>query len=614
MGKHAEAVEIFQVVLEFEPDNPDAHNNIALAYGCLELHKRGVEHLERANELKPDNYLFMNNLALQYRCLGRYEEGIDTLKKACKLHCEPEMLCNLGGIFAELKDYEGAMKFYNAAKEIDPDNSTANVDLACTNFLMGNMQEGFDLYEWRFRHYNQLQYYLKAYDQDKLWNGEDSLEGKRLLIYAEQGMGDCIQFARWFPELKERGAHIILHCSQVLKPVMERLESVDEILIRDIVNGKGDEFPEYDYQCCTMSLPHLLKSYEFSGEPYIEPTTEKFKDFVQKEHPNTINVGVSWAGNPAHPNDKLRSIPLKEFWPLHNTDGVKLFNLQVDMRKRSYRSLNGVIDLTEECDDMNLIDMTNMIQTLEDTCTILAGLDLVITCDTALAHIAGAMGIPCWVILQYNPDWRWQREGETTEWYDSVRLFRQPKRGDWTSVFAEAQKELEQHAKLPGSDKEVCLKNFCYAFQREIFSEGVEPPVRILADNCERKTIKMLLGTGLPVTATNFGNAGSLRKAFELALEEGEEEDIAYFVEDDYLHLPNAPQILREGIHVADYITLYDHPDKYTRAYGGGETSKDKSIWDNWTKGDHPHDHKAFTELGEKRTLADGADWLLWTP
>jgi len=447
MHQHAEAIEIFQVVLEFEPNNADAHNNIALAYGCLDIFDHGIKHLEKANEIKPDCHLFMNNLALQYRQVGRCEEGIEILKKACKLKCEPEMLCNLGGIFAELKDYEGAMKFYNTAIQIDPNNSTAHVDLACTNFLMGEMKKGFELYEWRFDHYSQLNFYKKAYDQDKKWNGEDSLEGKKILIYAEQGMGDCIQFCRWFPELKEKGAYVILHCSQALKPVMERLDSVDEVVVRDIVNNKGEEFPEYDYQCCTMSLPYLLKSYDFDGKPYIKPVTDKFKEFVNKEHPNTLNVGISWAGNPAHPNDKNRSIPLKEFWPIYNVENVKLFNLQVDMRKRGYRSLHGVIDLTEGCEDMNLIDMTNMIQTLEDTCTILAGLDLIITCDTALAHIAGAMGVPCWVILPYNPDWRWLKSGNATKWYDSIKIFRQSKYKDWSDPFQEVKKELEEHVK-----------------------------------------------------------------------------------------------------------------------------------------------------------------------
>lgn len=188
-------------------------------------------------------------------------------------------------------------------------------------------------------------------------------------------------------------------------------------------------------------------------------------------------------------------------------------------------------------------------------------------------------------------------------------------------------------AKLPGSNKEVCLMNFCKAFAEDIFNTNNDPPMRIIADNCDRKTNKMLIETGLPCTVTNLGNAGSLRKAFEIALEEGEDEDLVYFVEDDYLHLPSASQLIKEGLSVAHYVTLYDHPDKYTKVYNGGEISKvmrtqsshwrmtqstcmtfgckietlrkDRSIWDKWTEGDHPHDHKVFTELGKhKRTLA----------
>lgn len=452
MKKHAEAVEIFQVVLEFEPDNADALNNIALAYSCLGIYDRAIQHLERANKLRP-NHIFMNNLALQYSAARRYDEGINLLKEACKLKCEPEMLCNLGRMFAELKDYEGALKFYETAAQIDPNNPTAHVDLACTHFLMGDIKKGFEFYEWRFKHYRQLDYYKKAYDKDKLWNGEDSLEGKTILIYAEQGMGDCIQFSRWFKELKSRGCTVWLHCSPILKPVMERMEGVDHILVRDIVTNRGEEFPEYDYHCASMSLPYLLKSYEISGKPYIKPVTYKFADFINQEHPNTLNIGISWAGSPAHPNDKLRSIPLKFFWPLHNIDGVRLFNLQVDMRKRKYRTNNGVIDLTEECDDMNLVDLTNMIQTAEDTYTVLAGLDMVICCDTALAHIAGSMGVPCWIAMPYLPDWRWEAEGDKSYWYDSLRLFRQKRVDQWDDVFEEIRKELEPYAKTVLSNK-----------------------------------------------------------------------------------------------------------------------------------------------------------------
>lgn len=186
-------------------------------------------------------------------------------------------------------------------------------------------------------------------------------------------------------------------------------------------------------------------------------------------------------------------------------------------------------------------------------------------------------------------------------------------------------------AKLPGSNKEVCFMNFCEIFANEIFSLELlhETPMRIIADNCKRKTVKTLMETGIPVTITNLGNSGSLRKSFEIALEESEDDDILYFCEDDYLHLHDSPQILKEGLSISDYVTLYDHPDKYTKAYRGGEVSKvmrtfmthwrftqstcmtfgckaktlkeDKEIWDKWTEEDHPHDHKVFTELGKEK-------------
>ena len=185
--------------------------------------------------------------------------------------------------------------------------------------------------------------------------------------------------------------------------------------------------------------------------------------------------------------------------------------------------------------------------------------------------------------------------------------------------------------KLPGTSKETCLMNFVQAFADVIFPEGPEtknPPIRIIADNCSRKTNKMLQQSGLPMTITSLGNAGSFRHALDLALEENDDE-VIYFVEDDYLHLPKAPKLIEEGIKRCDYLTLYDHPDKYTRYYEGGETSKviktesshwrytastcmtfastvktlkeDQEVWKKHTEGDHPYDHQIFSELDNRR-------------
>jgi len=185
--------------------------------------------------------------------------------------------------------------------------------------------------------------------------------------------------------------------------------------------------------------------------------------------------------------------------------------------------------------------------------------------------------------------------------------------------------------KLPGATKEVCLMNFCKAFAEVIFPKSEEdvPPIKIVCDNCQRKTIKMIHDTGLPYTATAEGNAGSLWKTLNVALEECEDDELVYFCEDDYLHLGSAPKLLEEGIKRADYVTLYDHPDKYTRYYNGGEISKviktpsshwrytastcmtfgtkigtlrkDLDIWKEFTSETHPHDHKIFTQLHEEK-------------
>jgi hypothetical protein len=245
------------------------------------------------------------------------------------------------------------------------------------------------------------------------------------------------------PQLKARGAKVIYHCPKPLKEIMSRQEWVDDVLIRDIIHNEGDDWPEYDFQCSSMSLPLLLNDHNPQGTPYLEPATRKFREQVVAEYPTELKIGVTWAGSPAHPKDRQRSISLKHFEGIKDMAGVQIFNMQVDLRKRVHQNEQHLIDFTEGCKDWNLIDMTHMIQSYEDTATILAGIDMVISCDTSLVHLAGAMGIPCWMLLPYNPDWRWKLNGDTTEWYDSVRIFRQKERGNWADVFKEVEAALE---------------------------------------------------------------------------------------------------------------------------------------------------------------------------
>lgn len=446
LGKHAEAIEIIQVAIEVDPECAENHNNIGLAYACLGEYEKSIEHIEKAVEMKTDHYVFLNNLALQYRQVGRYDESIDTFQKAIDANNTPQIWGNLGGVWGELGNLEKSEECFMNALEIDPNYPAAHVDIAFINHLRGNWEKGFEEYEWRFDHFPQLQFYKKVYDQEKKWDGKANLKGKTIILYGEQGLGDTIQFVRYVKILKEKGCHVIVHCPSSLNAVISRCEGVDEIVNRDIVTGKGDPLPEYDYQCSLLSLPHLLKVVDVGTSPYISPIVTLN---TKEQYPDTFNIGICWAGSPAHPKDAERSIKLKHFKPIHDIPNVKLFSLQVDMRKRSYVNTLSNLDLTEDCDDIRIVDMTNMIQTFDDSATIISGLDLVISCDTALVHLAGAMGVPCWALIPYSPDWRWGIEGDKTNWYESLTLIRQKDRGDWTGVFEEVKDRLNKNFSLP---------------------------------------------------------------------------------------------------------------------------------------------------------------------
>lgn len=464
MGENAEAIEIIQTAIELDPTSADNYNNLGLAFSGLQQYDRAIAAIQKATELKPTQFLFKNNLALQYRAIGDYDSAVKYLSEAIEVEEKPQLWLNLGSIYGEMRDIKQCERCYRKAMELDPEYPAAHVDMAFAYHLTGDWISGFKEYEWRFWYYPQMRFYLNAFDANKLWDGKASLSGKRILIYGEQGMGDIIMFSRYIKEIKALGAYVILNAPQCLEEVLKRVEGVDEICTKDVHVEKGEPFPEYDYQFSLMSAPYLLNSKEISGKPYIQAITQGFRDYIKGEHGESFNVGIVWAGNPAHPHDQKRSIPLKNFRGLCNTPGVKLFSLQMDLRKRQYgatyrnvegdkadvndtcvekfQAERGVVDYCDGCEDMKLTDLTKMIQSFEDTATILAGLDLIICCDTAIAHMAGAMGVPVWVLLPYNPDWRWLLNGDTTHWYDSMRLFRQTKRDDWSDVFEKVETEF----------------------------------------------------------------------------------------------------------------------------------------------------------------------------
>jgi tetratricopeptide (TPR) repeat protein len=441
LRKYVECIEVLQMAIEVNPINPDNYNNIALSYGCLNQSQSALKYMQKAVSLKPESHVFYSNLAMQYRNIGEFDNAIEALNKSIAIKQEAPVWTNLGGIYGELKDLESAEKCLLKAIEIDPECSGAHVDLAFTYHLAGRHKEGFEEYEWRISHFNQMHFYRDQYDQSKRWrNPEQDISGNRILIYAEQGLGDLVMALRWMKKLKKKGVkEVYIHCDPCLNDLVLNTEGVDKVVNRNMATGEGEPFPEYDLQCCGMSLPYLLQCSEITGKAYIN---NKPID-VKSSYPDTFNIGICWAGSPAHPNDSVRSMCLSNFREIR-IPGVKLFSLQKDVRPRVRKDNKTAIDLTEGAEDLGLVDTSSHMNTFSETASLAAGLDLVITVDTALLHICGACGIPCWGLIPYNPDWRWGLDGEDTNLYDSIRLFRQSKPGDWDGVFKRAAKELKK--------------------------------------------------------------------------------------------------------------------------------------------------------------------------
>jgi tetratricopeptide (TPR) repeat protein len=462
LGEYEESIEIIKTVLELDPTNSDNWNNLGLAYGGLDKNDKAIECIQKACDLTEKNWLYKNNLALQYRAKGDYENAEKYLKEAIESDETAPLWINLAGVYGEQLMLDEAEKCCEKAIRLDPNSAGAYIDLAYIYFHKGNFEKGFSAYEWRFLYYPQMRYYLNAFDMSKVWDGSQDLNGKRVLIYGEQGIGDIIQFARYAKELKKLGAHVIINCPSRIDSLMKKIEGVDETNNKDITIESKEKFPDYDYQFSIMSFPYLLNKKEICGEPYIKIETDSFKEYMKEEYGSALKVGIVWAGSPVHPHDRRRSIHLKHFKSLSETDNVKLFSLQMDTRPRQYgirfydsstidptgcenfQNNENIVDYNEDCEDMKVVDLTNMIQTYEDTAVILTGLDLVICCDTSVAHLAGAMGVPVWLAVAYNSDWRWTLEGDKTAWYDSMKLYRQTEKNNWEDVFERMQKDLNE--------------------------------------------------------------------------------------------------------------------------------------------------------------------------
>lgn len=443
-GAAAEAVGFLMRALDLDEANADVHNNMGLVYSWSDAKNlpRAEYHYRRAIELRPEALHFYSNLGLLLKSQGKYDETEAIMKEALALDGASHFLhFNFATFLGERRRWDEARSEYEKAIELAPDFPAPHYNYSNLLLMHGEYERGWAEYEWRWETYPQFKHLKDRFTEDQAWDGKADLAGKTVLIFAEQGIGDTIQFCRFLCELKALGATTLVEEHDFLLPTLETCEWVDQTV------KIGDPLPPFDYHCSVMSLCHLLKRSTPSlmmpaKIPYLGVNREKLPDYSINDeaswdaYKGMHKVGIVWAGNPVHRNDPIRSCRLTNFKALQN-DKVKLFSLQKDVRPRFWPGL-GVHDLAEGAEGMGVVDLKDFQSDFNCTAALIARMDLVVAVDTATAHLAAAMGKPTWLLVAQANDWRWGPAGTRTHWYPTMRVLRQTTLGDWDTVFNRA--------------------------------------------------------------------------------------------------------------------------------------------------------------------------------
>jgi len=470
LGRVAEAVESYRRALALEPSLVQGWHNLALSLQGLCRFEEAQAALERALELRPDyleaghnlgelhhawgnlelavdcfrrvldrdpGYLpSWNALGISLHALDRLDEAVDCYQRA--LSMDPNYLHalnNLGAAYRALGELNRAVDCYRRVIASDPDYADAHWNLSLAQLQLGDYGAGWQGYEWRFRKADPVP--LKEFPRP-LWDGGD-MRGRAILLHAEQGFGDTFQFVRYATVLAGLGGTVLVQCqSEVIAPILASVPGVARVLVR------GEVLPEFDCHAPLMSLPLLCGTRLESVPariPYLRPEPGLVQLWRSRMPGRGLKVGLVWAGRKSYKDDGRRSLCLQLFAPLAGIPGVSFFALQVG---------EGSEQAAFPPAGLELIDLGSGVRDFSDSAAIIAGLHLVISADTAVAHLAGALGKPVWVLLPKACDWRWLEEREDSPWYPSARLFRQSRRGDWGEVLERVAQQLALEAGQAG--------------------------------------------------------------------------------------------------------------------------------------------------------------------
>jgi tetratricopeptide (TPR) repeat protein len=437
LGRFADALDSYDKALSLRAAYPEALNNRALALTELRRFEEAVAACDKALTLRANYPEALNNRGNALKELGRFDAALASYDEALALRTNyAEALYNRGNTLGAQNRHQEAIAAYDAALALQPGHADANWNKGISHLLLGQMTQGWPQHEWRWQTKGAEP--MRSFDCPR-WDGVSDIRGKRLLLWGEQGLGDTLQFCRYASLLKQRGVDVILEVQAPLVALLNSLEGPSAVVAR------AAQLPATDFHYPLLSMPMAsnttLQNIP-SANPYLAASAEKHEEWqlrIEALAPHAvaarkIRVGLACSGNPKLANDRNRSIPLEKFSPLLSYDATFVL-MQKECREADEAFLRA---------QPKIHDLRTALHDFTDTAAALTNLDLLITVDTSVAHLAGALGTPVWLLLPFVPDWRWLLGRKDSPWYPGMRLYRQSAMGDWDSVMAQALAALER--------------------------------------------------------------------------------------------------------------------------------------------------------------------------
>jgi hypothetical protein len=425
-------VRVFDTAVQLKPDDGSLWSNLAGALTEAGHVSDGLLCFARAHQFDPQNPKIRNDLGHGFMLLGRHDEALSWFDRALEIRPDSvETLNNKAFSLARLHRFDEAFAVYARSKAVAPDNAATDFNVALLQMLTGSFSAGWLGREARFRLPSPAPY--PDFQQPR-WFGDQDIAGKTIVLYADEGLGDSIQFVRYVPLVAARGARVVLAVDDALRTLLAPLPDVTECV------SKSTALPAFDLHCPISSLPLVfntaLETIPASPSYLPQPATDRVRRWEDRLGPHeTLRVGLAWSGNPHHINDRERSIRLCEMLPVLDV-GATFVSLQKDPRPDDKVTLAAT----------RIIDWTAELTDFAETAALISCLDLVISVDTSVAHLAASLGRPTWIPLPYTPDYRWLLDRDDSPWYPTVHLFRQDRSRDYADVVARVRTALAELA------------------------------------------------------------------------------------------------------------------------------------------------------------------------